>query len=132
MRVMSFAAILAITLSSAVSTQSPVLAVNIPDGRSNAGLAATRDAPYMTGGGWAAVPAGAIESQTVTASDFRIRAWKEGTGARVVVFAVQKRPDGTEMETQIDTFVLNLDESRVVKATEKYGARPVSVSARLF
>ena len=55
--------------------------------------------PYATGDPLAAVPATPIASQPPTVTDFRIRAWAEGAAARIIVFAVSPRPDGTETET---------------------------------
>jgi hypothetical protein len=111
-----------------VMAQSQALKVNISEGRFLAGLAAVQT-PYATGGPWAAIPSAASGAAPVTATAFRIRTWAEGTGARVIVFAVQPRTDGTESETQIASFALQAGESREVTATSKYGARPVTVSA---
>ena len=125
-------ALLAVTLLAAmhgtVIAQSQALKVNISERRSRAGLAAVQT-PYATGGPWAAIPAAASGAAPVTAAAFRIRTWTEGTGARVIVFAVQTRTDGTEGETQIASFAIQAGESREVAATSKYGARPVTVSA---
>jgi hypothetical protein len=130
MRAALLAATLTGVLSGIVTAQTRPLTVSITEGKSRAGLAVVRSDPYTSGGPSAGVPAAPSSSQAVTASGFRVRAWKEATGAaRVIVFAVQPRSDGREQETQIDTFVLNADESRTVTTTEKYGARPVTVSA---
>ena len=116
------------TVSAQVPGQkAPSLWANIVEGTSRAGVQAVT-VPYATGGPWAAVPARAIGSSVPTVSNFRIRAWEEGTAARVLVFAVAPRPDGTEAETQIASVVLAAGETREITATEKYNARPVTIS----
>ena len=97
------------------------------EGRSRAGLEVVTT-PYATGGPWAAVPATPIGSEPSTVTDFRIRAWAEGAAARIIVFAVSPRPDGTETETQIASIALAPGDSQEIKATEKYNARPVTIS----
>jgi hypothetical protein len=115
-----------------VSAQVPAqnmssLRASIVEGRSRAGLDAVT-IPYATGGPWAAVPARPLAAVPPTVSDFRIRAWAEGTSARILVFAVAPRPDGTEAETQIASIALAPGESQAITATEKYNARPVTIS----
>jgi hypothetical protein len=107
--------------------KAPRLTANIAEGISHAGLEPTTT-PYATGGPWAAVPASPQGTATPTVTDFRIRSWSEGAAARVLVFAVATRADGTESETQIASIALAPGESQEVRATEKYNARPVTIS----
>jgi hypothetical protein len=55
----------------------------------------------------------------------------EGISARILVFAVAPRPDGTEAEIQIASIALAPGESRAITATEKYNARPVTISVSI-
>ena len=132
MRAIVVAFALTIGISGAVSSQAPTqrtssLIVNITEGRSRAFLAAVT-IPYATGGPWASVPSRPQGLESPTVSSFRIRAWAEGTGARVIVFAVAPRPDETETETQIAAIALAPGESQEITATEKYNARPVTIT----
>jgi hypothetical protein len=89
--------------------------------------------PYATGGPWAGVPARALKSDvTPTVSDFRIRTWVEGNGARVLVFAVTRKPgsplgSNDEREVQIASVALTAAQSIEITATEKYNARSVTL-----
>lgn len=79
------------------------------------------------GGGWigiGAVPA--AEGTPVNARMFRVRAWKEGVNARIVVYAVlddSRSPKG-ETETPIKTEALGLGQSVEVTETQAWGAKP--------
>ena len=107
--------------------------VNITEGQSKAGMQAVTT-PYATGGPWAGVPARALTPDvTPTVTDFRIRAWREGDGVRVLVFAVTRTPGSPvgsddERETQIASVALNDPQSIEITATEKYNARPVTLT----
>ena len=72
-------------LSQASTRSTSSLIVTITEGRSRAGIGALT-IPYATGGPSAAVPARPQGIAEPTASHFRIRAWAEGTAARVIVF----------------------------------------------
>ena len=128
-------ALVILGLAGTVSAQAPAQNTSSPwasivEGTSRAGLQAVT-IPYATGGPWAAVPARPLATVPPTVSDFRIRAWTEGTTARILVFAVAPRPDGTEAETQIASIALAPGESQAITATEKYNARPVTISVSL-
>jgi hypothetical protein len=90
--------------------------------------------PYTTGGPSATVAARALRPDvTPSAADFRIRSWTEGDRARVLVFAVTRKPGAPvgsddERETQIASVAMNADQSIEVTATEKYNARPITLS----
>jgi hypothetical protein len=71
---------------------------------------------------------------TPTVSDFRIRTWVEGDGARVLVFAVTRKagsPVGSddEREIQIASVALSSGQSMEITATERYNARPITLTA---
>jgi hypothetical protein len=101
------------------------------DGRARATLVAVAN-PYATGGPWASVPGAMIAPDaTQLPVQFRIRAWREGGGARVLVFAVRRSANGKDEDEQIATVALQPGGSVEVKATEKYGAAPVIVEANV-
>ena len=108
--------------------------VDITDGESKAGLRPVTT-PYATGGPWAGVPARALKPDvTPTVSDFRIRTWIEGDGVRVLVFAVTRKPGSPlgsddEREVQIASVALSSEQSIEITATEKYNARPITLTA---
>ena len=73
------------------------------------------------------------QERTPAAARFSIRAWKEAEKARVVVHAVledKRAPEGYT-ETPIATFTLAVGESRQVPEAEKWGGKPLVVSASL-
>ena len=121
--------LLALTLTA--SAQS-IFRVDITDGQSRAGMQPVTT-PYASGGPWAGVPARALKPDvTPTADEFRIRTWLEGDSARVLVFAVTRKPGSPvgsddERETQIASVALSSAQSMEITATEKYGARPITV-----
>jgi hypothetical protein len=133
MRTTVGALLLILGLTVSASAQSP-LRVNITDGESSAGMQPVT-MPYATGGPWAAVPSRPLTPDvTPTVTDFRIRTWVEGDGARVIVFAVTRKPDSTlnsddERETQIASVALKDGQSLVIAATETYNARRVTLTA---
>jgi len=91
--------------------------------------------PYATGLPWASVPVRPLTPDvTPTVTHFRIRTWLEGEGVRVLVFAVTQkaaiRPSDDDREVQIASVFVPAGQSVVVDATEKYNARPVTVTAR--
>jgi len=100
-------------------------------GTEGAAVWAQRTEPYQ-GGPWAGVRALPLKGTAKpTATSFRVRSWKEGTKARVVVFAVardESAPNG-ERETQIATFLLEHGESKDVTETAKYRAAPITIRA---
>jgi hypothetical protein len=107
--------------------------VDITEGRSKAGMRAVIT-PYATGGPSAGVPARALNPDvTPTVTDFSIRAWVEGEGARVLVFAVTRKPGSPidsddERQTQIASVALGAGQSLEITATEKYNARPITIT----
>jgi hypothetical protein len=108
--------------------------VDITEGEFKAGMQPVTT-PYATGGPWAGVPARALKpDMTPTVSDFRIRAWVEGDGVRVLVFAVTRKPGSPlgsddEREVQIASVALTSEQSMEITATEKYNARPITLTA---
>lgn len=129
MRLSALAALLLGLGGTVISAQSSTTVVTISEGRSRAGLEVAFTAPYQ-GGPWAAVPASPFRlDSNVTAAGFRIRAWKEGQRARVVVFVIIPEEKGREKETQIATFSIEPGQSVEVTETEQYGATHVTVSA---
>jgi hypothetical protein len=133
MRTTLGAFLIIVGLSVSASAQS-LLQVDITEGEFRAGMQAVTT-PYATGGPWAAIPARALKPDvTPTVSDFRIRTWVEGVGARVIVFAVTRKP-GTplgsddEREVQIASVFVTAGQSVVIDATEKFNARPITVRA---
>jgi hypothetical protein len=129
MRLSAFVVVLGLAGGIVLSAQSSATVVSISEGRSRAGLAVAVAAPYQ-GGPWAGVPANPLRPESkVTASTFRIRAWKEGQRARVVVFAVIPEEKDREKETQIATFLIDPGQSVEVTETDQYGAAHVTVSA---
>ena len=132
MRVAVLALGFTLCISGVVSAQDSAqqatrLMANIFEGISLAGLV-PKTTPYATGGPWAAVPASPQGTAAPTVKEFRIRSWFEGAAARVLVFAVVDRPDGTESETQIASIALDPGQSQEILSTEKYNARPVTIS----
>ena len=98
-----------------------------------ASVGAAHTAIY-SGGPWASVPARPIKPDTqVTATEFRIRAWKapQATAARVALFAVSRDSSDRETETEMAIFAIEVGQSVEVKDTEKYGAAHVTLSAEL-
>lgn len=89
------------------------------------------------GGGWIGIKAmPALEGTPSAARDFRVRAWREGDKARIVVSAVltdARAPKG-ETETPIATVALGLGEAAEVAETEAWGAKPfrLNVSTEQF
>jgi hypothetical protein len=79
------------------------------------------------GGGWIGMGTSPVTEGTSTAARmFRVRAWKEGTNARIVVYAVLedgRSPKG-ETETPIKTVALGFGESVDVTETQDWGAKP--------
>jgi hypothetical protein len=89
------------------------------------------DEVYVGGGSAGTVAQPALSAAKVAVTNFRIRAWKEGDKARVIVYAVlidDRSPKG-ETETPISTFTLTLGQSVEVHETTAWGAAPVVVSA---
>ena len=124
--VLLLAMILCVAGNATAQSQSALWAT-ITEGSSRAGLQSIAT-PYATGGPSASVPARPDGSEPSSVTWFRIRAWAEGTAARIIVFAVAERPDGSERESQIASLALASGESQEIQATEKYNARPVTVS----
>jgi len=116
------------------ATAQGVTRVDITEGESRAGMQPVTT-PYATGGPWAAVPARALTPDlTPTVSDFRIRTWLEGDGARVLVFAVTRKSGSLigsddEREIQIASVALSNGQSLQITATEKFNARPITLTA---
>lgn len=102
--------------------------VAITEGSRRASVVASAT-PNVSGAPWAAIPARPLPGRASADCEwFRIRAWAEGDGARVIVFAVNRQPEG-DQETQIATYHLQAGESVEVSATPRYGARPVRLEA---
>lgn len=133
MRTTLFSVLLVLGISVSAFAQA-VPRVDISDGEFRAGMRPVTT-PYATGGPWAGVPARASKPDaTPTVSDFRIRTWVEGDGARVLVFAVTRKagsPVGSddEREIQIASVALSSGQSMEITATEKYNARPITLTA---
>ena len=91
--------------------------------------------PYATGAPWGSVPSHPLSPDVApTVPEFRVRAWLEGEGVRVLLFAVTRkaaiRPSDDDQELQIASVFVPAGQSVVIHATEKYNARPVTVRAR--
>ena len=133
MRTTLVALLIALGTVASSSAQGP-LRVHITDGQFRAGMEPV-STPYATGGPWAGIPTRPLTPEvTPTATDFRIRTWLEGSGVRVIVFAVTRMPGSAansddERETQIASAAVNDGQSLVITATEKYNARRISVTA---
>jgi len=141
MRTIFFSVLLIFGICLSVSAQTTAellrpVRVDITEGEFRAGMQPVTT-PYATGGPWAGVPARALKPEvTPTVSDFRIRAWLEGDGAtaRVLVFAVTRKPGSLigsddERETQIASVAVRGGRSVVITETEKYNARPITITA---
>jgi hypothetical protein len=132
MRTVLLSVLLVLGISFTALAQS-VFRVDITEGQSRAGMQPVTT-PYATGGPWAGIPARALKPDvTPAADDFRIRTWSEGDGARVLVFAVTRKPGAPvgsddERETQIASVALSTAQSMEITATEKYNARPITVT----
>jgi hypothetical protein len=97
----------------------------------SAGVGVQHTEMYVGGGWGGAVARPIVAGSPLAVSSFRIRAWKEGDKARVVVYAVvsdTRAPKG-ETETPISTFALALGQSHEVTETEPWGAKHVVVNA---
>ena len=135
MRLIAPIIVLGLLTATGALAQSPNLEIAITEGeRLAASVEAAPTEPYQ-GGPWASIPPTPLNATTEpTAASFRIRTWKEADRARVVVFAVtrdkQRTATDREVETQIATFLLAAGDSLQVSEASKYGARPVTVSAR--
>ena len=133
MRTTLFSLLLVLGIAASAFAQA-VPRVDITDGEAKAGMRPVTT-PYATGGPWAGVPARALKPDvTPTVSDFRIRAWVEGDGVRVLVFAVTRKPGSPlgsddEREVQIASVALTSEQSMEITATEKYNARPITLTA---
>lgn len=131
--VVALALIVGIPAATARQNQQSELWITVaPSGISggNAGIP-VRNGEMYVGGPSAAI--GTPGHEQVPAVKFSIRAWKEGQKARVVVYAVldDKRAPGGNTETPIATFTLAARESIQVPEAEKWGGKPLSVSAAL-
>jgi hypothetical protein len=128
---MRYIGTLVLVLLAAVATPSAQdsMWVSISDGTKRAALMAVVD-QYTTGGPWAAIPARQAADSPLTTDQFRIRAWREGTAARVLVFAVSvNAATKEERETLIATFPIRIGESVELTQTERYGAAHVVITA---
>lgn len=132
MRTTLFSVLVILGISVSASAQS-TFRVDITEGQSRAGMRAV-ETPYATGGPWAAVPARGLKPDVTPAvSDFRIRTWNEGDGVRVLVFAVTRKPGNfagsdDERESQIASVALRSGQSTEITATDKYNARPITLT----
>ena len=79
----------------------------------------------------ATVPARALKAGVdPTVAEFRVRSWEEGEGVRVLVFAViASGPKPEVREQQIASVFVPVDQFVEIPATEKYRARPLTLSA---
>ena len=104
--------------------------ISISQGSSRAAVLVERTAPYDDAPS-AAIPARPLDSDAqLTATAFRIRAWKEGGSSRVVVYAVTgTRNTKAEREQILSAFLLDRGESVEVSAPERYGAAHVTLNA---
>ena len=87
--------------------------------------------PYETQWPLVMVPARALKiGVEPTVPEFWIRAWQEGEGVRVLVFAVAPwSADRGRLEEQIVSVFVPIDQSIEIPATEKYLARRLTLSA---
>jgi hypothetical protein len=89
-------------------------------------------APYTADWPRATVPARSLKAGVdPTVTEFRVRSWREGdAGVRVLVFAVTvSGPTREVREEPITSVFVPIDQYVDIAATEKYNARPVSVTA---
>ena len=89
-------------------------------------------APYTDDWPRATVPARSLKAGVdPTVPEFRIRSWREGeAGVRVLVFAVTvSGPTRDVREDQITSVFVPIDQFVEIAATEKYNARPISLTA---
>ena len=87
---------------------------------------------YETGEPWVSVPARAItpDAPAPTASRFRMRAWMDGNRARVMLFAVRTSTESDkETEERFATLLLARGETKIITATDTYGAAPIMLEA---
>lgn len=128
MRQVLLALLLVPVISSAAYAQG--LRVEITDGQFRSGMSAAAT-PYTAGVPWAAVPAMALPRGADPAvAEFRIRSWVEGEGVRVLVFAVARTNPGSQVrEEQIASVFVPIGQSVEIRATEKYNARRLTLSA---
>ena len=124
MRHALLASILVLGVSTTASAQT--LRVEITDGNFRAGMHAAAE-PYKTGGPWAGIPATPLKTGVdPTVTEFRIRAWAEGDGVRVMVFAATVLGSLREArEQQIASLVVPLGKSVDIAATEQFRARRI-------
>jgi hypothetical protein len=134
-RLLGASFILFATVSSIASQEPPRPSVAVAIGpvgqKWTAAVGLQRNEIYV-GGPWAEARAMPLAPGTkVTASGFRVRTWKEGDVARVVVYAVMidDRAPQSQTETPISTFTLTLGQSVEVRETGDWGAAHVAVSA---
>lgn len=123
------------------SAQQPRLQIILSGPVSAAGVMSDRtvrvslvpaDAPYDTGVPWVSVPARATrpDAPAPTATKFRVRAWMDGSRARVVVYAVRASTSSdTETEERFATSLLARGETTIVTSTDRYGAAPIMLEA---
>ena len=113
--------VLALSVSQAPSAD---IEVAITEGTSRAAVTASAE-PDVSGPPHAAIPARPLKSDdTPTCEWFRIRAWLEGDGVRVIVFAVNRSPEG-DQESQLAAYLLQAGDSVEVTETRSHRARPV-------
>jgi hypothetical protein len=132
-----FVALLALVSTALPAAQAlqdqPLTWITISQGAGDARLSASvglERTAFYSAGPWAGVPARRIEiGRETTATEFRIRAWKESDIARVAVYAVSVGAEGQESEILVSLLGLRPGESREVEQTEQYGAARVTVSA---
>ena len=121
----AIAVYVSLTISQAITSK---IEVAISQGLSKATVTASAT-PNVKGAPHAAIAARPLEGRSAADCEwFRIRAWTEGDGVHVVVFAVDREPDG-DQETQVGTYHLKAGESLEVIDTKEYGARPVRLEA---
>jgi len=87
--------------------------------------------PYTTDWPSVMIPARSIKTGAdPTVPEFRIRAWHEAEGVRVLVFAVSvSEPSRVVSERQIASVFVPFDKYVDVPATEKYRARRLTLTA---
>ncbi len=131
MRTPLFTVLAALAITATASAQALKVEASDADGTTYAVLAPAA-APYTTGEPSARIPAlSRTPGSEPTAAFFRIRAWREGDGVRVLVFVVPPAPQGTTAsETQIASVLVPVGGKAVEVSAEKYDARSVLLVAR--
>jgi hypothetical protein len=110
----------------------PVSATGVMSDRTARVSVVPAAAPYDTGEPSVSILARPIrpDAPQPTVVRFRMRAWMDGDGARVAVFAVTAPTEATPgKEERLATFSLARGETKIITSTDAYGAAPIMVEA---